>query len=63
MAVTKRFIEGADFNIAVETAVCMGRCQDGPTVKLAPRGEFIENANVENVQAAIIRFIENTEEK
>ncbi len=58
MAETQRFVEQMNIDIAIETSVCMGRCQDGPTVKLAPRGEFIQDANAGNIQEAIIKFVE-----
>ncbi|MFT6434229.1 MAG: (2Fe-2S) ferredoxin [Candidatus Azotimanducaceae bacterium] len=56
MLQTEEFIKQANIALTIETSVCMGRCAEGPTVKLAPRGKFIPQANAENIEEAIIRF-------
>jgi len=59
MATIQQYIRDAGLDIAVETSVCMGRCNDGPTVKLAPRGEFVKDATEENIKNAMLKFISN----
>ena len=57
MVETNKFVRDAGIDITIDTSVCMGRCADGPTVKLAPRGEFVQDANPENIREAIMRYL------
>ncbi len=43
-------------DLAVERLVCMGQCMDGPTLRLAPGGEFILGVTLEDVPDLLDRF-------
>jgi len=46
-------IDRRRINIKLEHSVCMGHCQTGPTVRLAPGGRFFHGPAMDEVEAIL----------
>ena len=49
----ERGISERRINIKLERSICMGHCQTGPTVRLAPGGRFFHGPALDEVEAIL----------
>lgn len=46
-------IQQRKIDIEIERSVCMGQCQIGPTIRLAPGGRFILGKSIDDIPALL----------
>jgi (2Fe-2S) ferredoxin len=52
-------IKSRNLPLAVTRSVCLGHCQEGPTARLAPGGEFLQFADLPGLQRLVAKALTN----
>ncbi|MFT4631184.1 MAG: NADH:ubiquinone oxidoreductase subunit E [Candidatus Pseudothioglobus sp.] len=55
----EQLIQSRDLPLTVTRSVCLGHCQEGPTARLAPGGEFLQYADLAGLQALADKALTN----
>jgi NADH:ubiquinone oxidoreductase subunit E len=50
-------IQALDLDLTLQRTICFGHCQEGPTVRLAPGGPFLQFADVPTVDALLAQLV------
>jgi NADH:ubiquinone oxidoreductase subunit E len=53
----EQLIQSRKLDLSVTRSVCLGHCQEGPTARLAPGGEFLQFADLPSLQALVDKAV------
>jgi (2Fe-2S) ferredoxin len=53
----EHFIKSHNLPLTVTRSVCLGHCQEGPTARLAPGGEFLQFADLPGLQTLVAKAL------